>query len=163
MASFRTTASPQRRLLTNLLFLLLLPDLQCADFAYPKPHNSLSAASPTVVSPSSTSKLVPTGWKVSAPPPPHNSHDQPHEFGAKKPVIYLYPPSRFLDVTVKLTLTPPWSFSAVYPQVQGPTKIVGDSPTAIQSVTWAVQAKADGTLKEKTTGTDVTYLYWEAE
>lgn len=70
----------------------------------------------------------------------------------RKPVIYLYPPFRLPDVTVQLLLTSSWSFSAVYPSSQ----------TAAQSLTWAVEAEPDGRLVEKTTGAEVTYLFWEA-
>jgi hypothetical protein len=79
----------------------------------------------------------------------------------RKPVIYLYPPSRLLDVIVELLLTSSWSFSAVYPSPQ--TAIPsGENSIGAQSLTWAVDAEPDGKLVEKTTGTEVTYLYWEA-
>ena len=29
-------------------------------------------------------------------------------------------------------------------------------------MTWAIEAEPDGKLVEKTTGVEVTYLYWEA-
>jgi hypothetical protein len=79
----------------------------------------------------------------------------------RKPVIYLYPPSRLSDVIVELLLTSSWSFSAVYPSPQ--TAIPsGENSIGAQSLTWAVDAEPDGSLVEKTTGTEVTYLYWEA-
>jgi len=79
----------------------------------------------------------------------------------RKPVIYLYPPTRLLDVTVDLLLTSSWSFSAVYPLPQ--TAIPsGENRIPVQSLTWAVEAEPDGRLVEKTSGAEVTYLYWEA-
>ncbi|KAF8488208.1 ubiquitin family protein [Russula emetica] len=79
----------------------------------------------------------------------------------RKPVIYLYPPSRLPDVTVKLLLTSSWSFSAIHPLPQ--TAITpGEKQIAAQSLTWTVDAEPDGRLVDKTSGTEVTYLYWEA-
>ena len=78
----------------------------------------------------------------------------------RKPVIYLYPPSSLPDVTVELLLTSTWSFSAVYPPLQ-PSIPSGECQTA-QSFTWAIAAEPSGTLVDKTTGTEVSYLYWEA-
>ena len=71
----------------------------------------------------------------------------------RKPVIYLYPPSRLPEVTVELLLTSSWSFSAIYPC---------EKQTTAQSFTWTVEAEPDGRLVDKTTGAEVTYLYWEA-
>ena len=85
-----------------------------------------------------------------------------HSQAVRKPVIYLYPPSRLSDVTVELLLTSSWSFSAIYPLPQ--TTITSDekqqNPT--QSLTWTVDAEPDGRLVDKTSGVEVTYLYWEA-
>jgi hypothetical protein len=78
----------------------------------------------------------------------------------RKPVIYLYPPSSLPDVTVGLQLTQSWRFSAVYPPPQT-TIPPGEQHTA-QSLTWAVAAEPTGLLVDKTTGTEVSYLYWEA-
>ncbi|KAF8477936.1 hypothetical protein DFH94DRAFT_634284 [Russula ochroleuca] len=80
----------------------------------------------------------------------------------RKPVIYLYPPSRLPDVIVELLLTSSWSFSAVYPSPQTASIPSGENQIAAQSLTWAVEAEPDGRLVEKTTGVEVTYLYWEA-
>jgi len=79
---------------------------------------------------------------------------------ARKPVIYLYPPSSLSDVTVALLLAPSWSFSAVYPPPQTATPS-GEHQSA-QSLTWAVAAEPSGTLVDKTSGAEVSYLYWEA-
>ncbi|KAH9175574.1 hypothetical protein EDB89DRAFT_1945346 [Lactarius sanguifluus] len=62
----------------------------------------------------------------------------------KKPVVYLYPPSSLADVTVELALASSWQ------------------PHTAQSLTWTVAAEPDGTLVDKTSGMQVSYLYWEA-
>ena len=82
------------------------------------------------------------------------------ELLGRKPVIYLYLPSSLSDVTVGLRLTPSWRFSAVYPPPQA-TLPSGEQHTA-QSLTWVVAAEPSGILVDKTTGTEVSYLYWEA-
>jgi hypothetical protein len=84
----------------------------------------------------------------------------PPDARPRKPVIYLYSPTRLPEVTVELLLTPSWRFSAVYPPPQA-TIPPGSHHTA-QSLTWAVAAEPDGTLVDKTTGTEVSYLFWEA-
>ncbi|KAI9453249.1 hypothetical protein BJY52DRAFT_1189714 [Lactarius psammicola] len=61
----------------------------------------------------------------------------------RKPVIYLYPPSSLADVTVELALASSWRF------FRGP-------PSA------ADYTEPDGTLVDKTSGMEVSYLYWEA-
>jgi hypothetical protein len=78
----------------------------------------------------------------------------------RKPVIYLYPPSSLSHVIVQLSLAPSWGFSSVYPQPQATS--TPDEHKSTQSLTWAIAAEPDGTLVEKTTGTEVSYLYWEA-
>ena len=78
----------------------------------------------------------------------------------RKPVIYLFPPSILPDVTVELLLTSTWSFSAVYPPPQ--SSIPPDELKPLQSLTWAIAAEPSGTLVDKTTGTEVSYLFWEA-
>ena len=72
----------------------------------------------------------------------------------RKPIIYLYPPSSLSDVTVEMQLAPSWHFSAVYPPPQ--------TAQTAQSLTWAMAAEPSGTLVDKITGTEVSYLYWEA-
>ncbi|KAG1769324.1 hypothetical protein EDD22DRAFT_817525 [Suillus occidentalis] len=71
-----------------------------------------------------------------------------------KPVIYLYSPSN-IDVSVKLSLTPEWTLSVIYPVV--PTKDHG------QLIEWNVRTHQDGSLTEHNSGLDVAYLFWEAE
>jgi hypothetical protein len=63
-----------------------------------------------------------------------------------------------------LLLTSSWSFSAVYPSPQNAIPSA-ENPIVdgAQSLTWAVEAEPDGRLVEKTTGVEVTYLYWEAK
>lgn len=76
-----------------------------------------------------------------------------------KPVIYLMPPAGSdIEASVKLSLIPEWEFSAVYPAVA--TK---RTPTGGKSVEWNVHASSDGTLLERNTGLEVSYLFWEAE
>jgi hypothetical protein len=74
-----------------------------------------------------------------------------------KPVIYLYPPSSLADVTVKLTLVPSWFFSAAHPSQRKMLYLGGHR---VQS--WNVAAEPNGTLVDKATGMEVSYLYWEA-
>ncbi|KIK35889.1 hypothetical protein CY34DRAFT_811814 [Suillus luteus UH-Slu-Lm8-n1] len=72
----------------------------------------------------------------------------------KKPVIYIYSPSD-IDVSVKLSLTPEWTLSVIYPVVA--TKDNG------QHIQWNVRTHRDGSLTEHNAGLDVAYLFWEAE
>jgi hypothetical protein len=85
---------------------------------------------------------------------------RPSKRAPRKPVIYLYPPSSLADVTVELALTSSWRFSAVHPPPQA-TVPPGEPHTA-QSLTWTVSAEPDGTLIDKSSGMEVSYLYWEA-
>ncbi|KAN0132881.1 hypothetical protein V8E53_009246 [Lactarius tabidus] len=78
----------------------------------------------------------------------------------RKPVIYLYPPSSLADVTVELALASSWRFSAVHPPPK--TTIPPGEPHTAQSLTWTVTAEPNGTLVDKTSGMEVSYLYWEA-
>ena len=78
----------------------------------------------------------------------------------RKPVIYLYPPSSLTDVTVELALTSSWRFSAVHPPPM--TTVPPGEPHTAQSLTWTVAAEPNGTLVDKTSGMEVSYLYWEA-
>lgn len=78
-----------------------------------------------------------------------------------KPVIYLFPPAnKTVDATVNLALIPEWKFSVTYPVV--PTSLISD-PVGGQALVWNVKASPDGTLFEKNTGLEVSYLFWEAE
>lgn len=73
----------------------------------------------------------------------------------RKPVTYLYSPVD-IDISVNLGLNHEWRFSAIYPIVT----IKRDQGEHIQ---WNVRTHQDGTLTEKNTGLDVSYLFWESE
>jgi len=119
---------------------------------------------------------LPTRSSFSRPPQraiiPEQSCDAPRTYASLafdggpltlrggKPVIYLFPPYILPSVTVELLLTSTWSFSAIYPPPQ--TSSPSGERQAPQSLTWAVAAEPSGTLVDKMTGTEVTYLYWEA-
>jgi hypothetical protein len=75
-----------------------------------------------------------------------------------KSVVYLYPPSSLADVSVELTLVPSWSFLAVHPPQQKPI-FLGERRKA---QCWKVAAEPNGTLLDKTTGIEISYLHWEA-
>ncbi|RDX57009.1 hypothetical protein OH76DRAFT_1394753 [Lentinus brumalis] len=75
----------------------------------------------------------------------------------KKPVIYLFPPEHLPNATVSVRLVPQWSFSHTYPLEQ-----IEVLESGKESVTWSVSADVDGTLVEKTTGVELSYLFWEA-
>ena len=77
----------------------------------------------------------------------------------RKPVIYLYPPSRLSNVTVELLLTSSWRFSAIYPL---PRTTGEKQQLDAHFLTWTVDAEPDGRLVDKTSGVEVAYLYWEA-
>ncbi|KAG1736357.1 hypothetical protein EDB19DRAFT_1721864 [Suillus lakei] len=72
-----------------------------------------------------------------------------------KPVIYLYSPTD-VDVSVKLSLSPEWSFSAIYP-------VVTMKQDNGQHIEWNVSTHQDGNLTENNSGLDVSYLFWEAK
>ncbi|KAF7291457.1 hypothetical protein MKEN_01489100 [Mycena kentingensis (nom. inval.)] len=76
-----------------------------------------------------------------------------------KPVVYLRAP-KVMDATVRVSLVPEWSFSAIYPVafVEKP-----EGSALHHAVSWSVRVRADGTLVDKGTGTEVSYLFWEAE
>ncbi|KAJ6553689.1 hypothetical protein DFH09DRAFT_1085450 [Mycena vulgaris] len=86
--------------------------------------------------------------------------DTPGNLGVEDgdtPVIYLYSPAE-KEVSVVLTLTTEWSFSAVYPIL--PVKLLPSG--AGERIHWNVRTQAYGSLTELNTGLDVTYLFWEA-
>jgi ubiquitin C len=74
-----------------------------------------------------------------------------------KPVIYLFSPQT-VDARVSLRLVPSWSFSAIYP-----VSSIKSEGSGGQKITWDVVVKPDGTMKDKSSGSDVSYLYWEAK
>ncbi|KAK2465888.1 hypothetical protein APHAL10511_001529 [Amanita phalloides] len=75
-----------------------------------------------------------------------------------KPVIYLYPTTS-LSVDVNLSLVPAWEFSAIYPLA--PVKTESISPGR-ETISWNVFAEPGGKL-HLSDGSEVSYLYWEAE
>jgi hypothetical protein len=74
----------------------------------------------------------------------------------RKPVIYLQPPHDLNDISVAVSITKDWEFSAVYPLVDSKTD---NDRTVIQ---WNVAASASGELTEKASGLKLSYLFWEA-
>ena len=120
------------------------------------PHQPTGAGSqPPQIRPAS--RRPPPSWTAQ---PRDAADEEPGLLLVKKPVIYLHPPSSLPDVTVELLLTSTWSFSAVYPPPQSSIPS-GERQTA-QSLTWAVAAEPSGALVDKTSGAEVSYLYWEA-
>ena len=75
-----------------------------------------------------------------------------------KPVIYLFPPCPIPSATVSVTLAPQWSFSHVYP-LAGPKPLEDGR----QRIAWSVSSQPDGTLVEKDTNLQLSYLFWEAD
>ena len=69
-----------------------------------------------------------------------------------KSIIYLYPPVSLADATVKLTVVPSWVFSDAHPK----------GYRGYGQEIWNVAAEPNGTLVEKNTGTEISYLHWEA-
>jgi hypothetical protein len=80
----------------------------------------------------------------------------------RKPIIYLYPPTSLPNVNVELHLAASWRFSAIYPPPQTLLQSGEHQTQTAQSLTWTIAAEPSGTLVDKTTGTEVSYLYWEA-
>lgn len=74
-----------------------------------------------------------------------------------KPVIYLFS-GQALDVSVSLHLISQWSFSAIYPVVS-----IEEHEDGAQDISWNVHVNHGGTLVEKSSGSEVSYLYWEAK
>ena len=75
----------------------------------------------------------------------------------RKPVIYLLPPKPLESVTVSLRLVHQWSLTHIYPPLQ-PTRL----DDGRQSITWSVSASPDGSLVEKGSDLELSYLFWEA-
>ena len=78
-----------------------------------------------------------------------------------KPVIYIMPPrtSPAVAATVELALSRSWSLSAIYPLHPDATR---GNRSYGQKTSWTVQADSNGVLRDKATGAEVSYLYWEA-
>ena len=79
----------------------------------------------------------------------------------RKPVIYLYPPTA-IDVSVRLSVIPSWEYSAVYP-LTAIKKLEPAKGQVGQQIEWHVHANPSGLLRDKLSGKDVAYLFWEAE
>ncbi len=73
-----------------------------------------------------------------------------------KPVIYLFPAVPLENATVSVHLVPQWAFTHIYP-IADTTLVDGK-----QSVAWSVSAAVDGTLIEKDSNRELSYLFWEA-
>ncbi|KDQ61777.1 hypothetical protein JAAARDRAFT_122756 [Jaapia argillacea MUCL 33604] len=78
---------------------------------------------------------------------------------AKKPVIYIYPPKE-MEVSVEVELKGAWEFETVYPVVPVEKALTGGRKG--ERILWEVVARRDGTMTEKGTGLEISYLYWEA-
>jgi hypothetical protein len=78
-------------------------------------------------------------------------------FRGDKPVIYLFPPVPLPIVDLSLTLSPQWSFSALYPVVD-----VVKNKNKTETVFWKVSAQSNGDLVDLETQTSLSYLFWEA-
>ncbi|KAH9887492.1 hypothetical protein F4778DRAFT_797434 [Xylariomycetidae sp. FL2044] len=76
-----------------------------------------------------------------------------------KPAIYLLSPVALPDITVSVALRPAWDFSKVYPSA----KAIRNSADDTTVISWTVAVSEDGVLTQHQTGTEVSYLFWEAE
>ncbi len=74
-----------------------------------------------------------------------------------KPVIYLFPTEPLENATVAVRLVPQWTFTHIYPLTDKKTLDDGK-----ESVIWFVSAGVDGTLVEKGSNRELSYLFWEA-
>ncbi|KAI0707094.1 hypothetical protein C8Q76DRAFT_800454 [Earliella scabrosa] len=74
-----------------------------------------------------------------------------------KPVIYLFPSKPLPNATVSIRLAPHWTFAYIYPVVG-----IESLRDGRQALTWSVCADTDGTLTDKDTGLELSYLFWEA-
>jgi hypothetical protein len=73
-----------------------------------------------------------------------------------KPVIYIQPPQALEHVSVRLSLSREWDYSALYPVVEPKSE---DGRSVVQ---WDVAAKSSGELTDKASGLELSYLFWEA-
>ncbi|KAG9020743.1 hypothetical protein FS837_007912, partial [Tulasnella sp. UAMH 9824] len=78
---------------------------------------------------------------------------------AKKPVIYLYPPTS-ITAKVQVSLVPQWELSVVYPR---PIKGSFTGGRSSQIAEWEVVAHPNGTMTMEGSSVEVAYLFWEAE
>jgi hypothetical protein len=82
---------------------------------------------------------------------------QRYPFAARKPVIYISSPTT-VHAHVSLQLNAAWSFSAIYP-----TAKINSEEDGRQGILWDVVVKPDGTLTDVASGSEISYLYWEAK
>lgn len=75
-----------------------------------------------------------------------------------KPAIYLLSATPLETVTVSVSLQPEWDFTVLYPLT---TKTKHD-PKSTSEITWVVSVQTDGTLVNRLTGRQSSYLFWEA-
>jgi ubiquitin len=78
-----------------------------------------------------------------------------------KPVIYLFPPAPMSEIYVQVSLVNTWKFSALYPPACITSQYFTNQCIG-QSTTWTVDAKPDGTLFDRGSRREVSYLFWEA-
>ena len=71
-----------------------------------------------------------------------------------KPVVYLFPPRPLPCATVSVRLVSQWNFTHVYPLINAKTSANGK-----KSITWSVSADIDGTLIDKGSNTELSYLF----
>ncbi|KAK1223971.1 hypothetical protein PQX77_013132 [Marasmius sp. AFHP31] len=134
---------------------------------------SLFASAGPSRGPFNTNTATSSAFGVPAPSPPSTTtttslfstgrpSTEPTRFG--KPVIYLFAREE-MDVSVSISLIPQWSFSVLYPKVpiEDPRSASGGKSRFHQRVQWDVETKNDGTLREKSSGLDIAYLFWEAD
>ncbi|KAG8747576.1 hypothetical protein FRC11_012296, partial [Ceratobasidium sp. 423] len=76
-----------------------------------------------------------------------------------KPVIYLFSPLPVSNIRVQLSLVKVWRFSAIYPPA--PINLPPDESLG-GSITWTVDTRPDGSLFDRLTNREVSYLFWEA-
>ena len=88
---------------------------------------------------------------------PNSTLDLQLKLRGGKPIIYILSPNTLSNVSVSLSLTSAWSFSALYPSAD----IANNN--GMETVQWIVRTSPDGTLLDKHTGLQVSYLFWEAE
>lgn len=74
------------------------------------------------------------------------------------PAIYLLSATPLEMVTVSVSLQPGWDFTVIYPLT---TKTKHD-PKSTSEITWVVSVQTDGTLVNRLTGRQSSYLFWEA-
>ena len=88
---------------------------------------------------------------------PNSTLDLQLKLRGGKPIIYILSPNTLSNVSVSLSLASAWSFSALYPSAD----IANNN--GMETVQWIVRTSPDGTLLDKHTGLQVSYLFWEAE